>query len=67
MGGIKRAQRPEPPKAPGLADESVNSSRRAGPEPDPGDAAPADRAKVATTVPDAADRPRRSDTDRSKA
>ncbi|WP_349370646.1 hypothetical protein [Salinarimonas sp.] len=51
MGDVKRKQRPEPAEAPGLADESVNASRRAGPEPDPGDAAPADRAKIATDAP----------------
>ena len=37
-----------PADAPGLADESVNSSRRAGPEADPGTEDPAERAKVAT-------------------
>jgi hypothetical protein len=51
VGGVERGQRPEPVEAPGLADESVNSSRRAGPEPDPGGEAPADRAKSPTTVP----------------
>lgn len=51
MGDIKRKQRPEPATAPGLADESVNASRRAGPEPDPGREHPLDRAKVATHAP----------------
>jgi hypothetical protein len=56
MGEVKRKQRPEPAAAPGLADESVNASRRAGPEPDPGRAHPLDRAAVATNAPGARER-----------
>ena len=64
MGTVKRAQRDEGPRrgdgpsrveqpeAPGLADESLGSSRRAGAEPKPREEDPVERARVATTRPD---------------